>query len=337
MGDDPAQCSLGGCPGATSGDWSVVWTDDVWQVKVPPPSGLPIVLVLEPLEHLDFTDLPDDRAAEMGRLMVSSAAADGGATDCRAGAYSMQMGRWRGPPAPVFLARPTRLPQLRGTYQRWTSSPPPSRSRCATRTPSSSWTGSSRHTVAVVPDPSKSPDLSTEAGRLWFNRILNQRLPVKRNIAQGLLRDERGHVLLCELTYKKDWDLPGGVVDPRESPAACVEREVSEELDLDVVAGELLAVNWLPPGGAGTTPCSSCTTSASWDRRADPAVLTCAAGDRGCALGAPADSAATSRPTPRACSRSRSPTPSTRPTWRTARRSSAERRIPAAGRVPARR
>lgn len=98
-----------------------------------------------------------------------------------------------------------------------------------------------------MPDPSKSPDLSTEAGRLSFNRILNQRLPVKRNIAQGLLRNEVGDVLLCELTYKRDWDLPGGVVDPRESPAACVEREVSEELDLDVVAGELLAVNWLPP------------------------------------------------------------------------------------------
>ncbi len=98
-----------------------------------------------------------------------------------------------------------------------------------------------------MPEPTKSPDLSTEAGRLAFNRILNQRLPVKRNIAQGLLRNEIGEVLLCELTYKKDWDLPGGVVDPRESPATCLEREVFEELDLEVVAGDLLAVNWLPP------------------------------------------------------------------------------------------
>ncbi len=96
-------------------------------------------------------------------------------------------------------------------------------------------------------EPTQRPDLSTEAGRLSFNRILNQRLPVKRNIAQGLLRNEIGEVMLCELTYKQDWDLPGGVVDPRESPAACVEREVAEELDLDVVAGDLLAVNWLPP------------------------------------------------------------------------------------------
>lgn len=91
------------------------------------------------------------------------------------------------------------------------------------------------------------PDLTTSAGRLAFNRLLNDRLPTKRNIAQGLLRNERGEILLCELTYKQDWDLPGGVVDPRESPRECVAREIAEELDIDVVASALLAVNWLPP------------------------------------------------------------------------------------------
>ena len=53
-------------------------------------------------------------------------------------------------------------------------------------------------------------------------------------------------LLLCELVYKREWDLPGGVVDRHESPAACVVREVREELDLGVTAGPLLAVNWLP-------------------------------------------------------------------------------------------
>ncbi len=91
------------------------------------------------------------------------------------------------------------------------------------------------------------PDLSTDSGRIAFNKLLNNRLPTKRNIAQGLLRNERGEILLCELTYKKDWDLPGGVVDPRESPRECVAREIAEELDIDVVASGLLAVNWLPP------------------------------------------------------------------------------------------
>ena len=77
--------------------------------------------------------------------------------------------------------------------------------------------------------------------------MLNERLPRKRNIAQGLLRNEDGDVLLCELTYKSEWDLPGGVVDPRESPAACVVREISEELGVSVGIDALVTVNWLPP------------------------------------------------------------------------------------------
>lgn len=86
-----------------------------------------------------------------------------------------------------------------------------------------------------------------EDNRLTFIGILNERLPKKRLIGQGLLRDHDGRILLCELTYKRDWDLPGGVVDPSESPATCVVREVQEELGLTVTIQGLLAVNWLPP------------------------------------------------------------------------------------------
>ncbi len=91
------------------------------------------------------------------------------------------------------------------------------------------------------------PDLSTDAGRLAAIRMLNSRLPKTRLIAQGLLRNESGEMLLCQLTYKKEWDLPGGVVDPHESPAACVTREIAEELGVEVHVERLLAVNWLPP------------------------------------------------------------------------------------------
>lgn len=80
-----------------------------------------------------------------------------------------------------------------------------------------------------------------------FIALLNSSLPTKRAIAQGVLRDSEGRVLLCELTYKAEWDLPGGVVDPSESPAQCVVREVREELAIDVEVKGLLAVNWLPP------------------------------------------------------------------------------------------
>nr|WP_277626231.1 NUDIX hydrolase [Arsenicicoccus piscis] len=71
-------------------------------------------------------------------------------------------------------------------------------------------------------------------------------MPLKRNIAQGVVWDEQGRVLLCETTYKRDWDLPGGIVDPDEPPSKTVERELHEELGADVVAGALLTVAWLP-------------------------------------------------------------------------------------------
>ncbi|WP_304523486.1 NUDIX hydrolase [Aeromicrobium sp. Leaf350] len=79
-----------------------------------------------------------------------------------------------------------------------------------------------------------------------FIAILNAGLPTKRVIAQGLWRDEAGRVLLCELTYKQEWDLPGGVIEVGESPALGLARELREELGLDVEVGDLVTVSWLP-------------------------------------------------------------------------------------------
>lgn len=80
-----------------------------------------------------------------------------------------------------------------------------------------------------------------------FIAILNAGLPTKRVISQGVLRDPDGRVLLCELTYKPEWDLPGGVIEVGESPAIGVEREIEEELGIDITVGDLITVNWLPP------------------------------------------------------------------------------------------
>ena len=80
-----------------------------------------------------------------------------------------------------------------------------------------------------------------------FRALLNSFLPRKRAISQMLLRDHDGRVLLCELTYKRDWDLPGGVVEVGESPRLAVAREVEEELGLTVAPGALLLTDWLPP------------------------------------------------------------------------------------------
>ncbi len=82
-----------------------------------------------------------------------------------------------------------------------------------------------------------------------FRALLNSFLPRKRAISQMLVRDEDRRVLLCNLTYKQDWDLPGGVVEVGESPQLAVAREVSEELALDIPAGRLLLTDWLPPWG----------------------------------------------------------------------------------------
>jgi 8-oxo-dGTP pyrophosphatase MutT (NUDIX family)/GNAT superfamily N-acetyltransferase len=79
-----------------------------------------------------------------------------------------------------------------------------------------------------------------------FIGVLNAGLPTKRVIAQGLIHNSAAEILLCELTYKKEWDLPGGVVDPHESPAQALVREIREELQVGVLPGSLVAVNWLP-------------------------------------------------------------------------------------------
>jgi 8-oxo-dGTP pyrophosphatase MutT (NUDIX family) len=82
--------------------------------------------------------------------------------------------------------------------------------------------------------------------REGFIALLNAGLPTKRVISQGLLTDQSGRVLLCRLTYKQEWDLPGGVVEVGESPAAGLVRELQEELGITVTVGDLITVNWLP-------------------------------------------------------------------------------------------
>jgi 8-oxo-dGTP pyrophosphatase MutT (NUDIX family) len=87
-----------------------------------------------------------------------------------------------------------------------------------------------------------------------FRALLNSFLPRKRGISQMLVRDgdapdDQARVLLCQLTYKADWDLPGGVVEVGESPMLAVSREVEEELGLEIPAGRLLLTDWLPPWG----------------------------------------------------------------------------------------
>lgn len=64
--------------------------------------------------------------------------------------------------------------------------------------------------------------------------------------AGAIFRDYDGCVLLVRPTYKPGWDIPGGMVEPGESPADACSREVFEELGIDRTPGRLLVVDWAP-------------------------------------------------------------------------------------------
>ena len=69
---------------------------------------------------------------------------------------------------------------------------------------------------------------------------------IRKTIAVGAAAIlENGRVLLCRRAsgeWKGYWEFPGGKVEPGETAAQAVEREIREELCLDVHAKERLCV-----------------------------------------------------------------------------------------------
>ena len=66
-------------------------------------------------------------------------------------------------------------------------------------------------------------------------------------LAAGVLFfDYADRVLLVRPSYKSGWDIPGGYVEPAESPKQACAREVREELGITPPIGELLVVDWAP-------------------------------------------------------------------------------------------
>lgn len=80
-----------------------------------------------------------------------------------------------------------------------------------------------------------------------FTAVMNTVIAKKRLIAHVLVTDEAGRVLLCETSFKPDWELPGGIVEPLESPRAGAQRELVEEIGTELDVGVPLVVDWLPP------------------------------------------------------------------------------------------
>jgi hypothetical protein len=105
-----------GCASCERGGEHSLWSDEHWKVRpFPEPAGLPMVALLETRAHYDFGDLPDERAVELGPLMLKVQRAVfaigeiGNVHVCRWGDGSEHFHMW-------FMARPARIPQLIGSF-----------------------------------------------------------------------------------------------------------------------------------------------------------------------------------------------------------------------------
>jgi diadenosine tetraphosphate (Ap4A) HIT family hydrolase len=104
------------CPRCARPDDAYLWTNEHWRLAgLPKPSGLPVVVLLETRAHCDIGDLPEERAAELGPLLlrveraVRSVGEIARVHVCRWGDGSEHLHWW-------FMARPTRMPQLIGSF-----------------------------------------------------------------------------------------------------------------------------------------------------------------------------------------------------------------------------
>lgn len=111
-GEDPATCwCAGGVPERTK---SWVWSNERWKLTLSEETGVPLQLTLSPLAHHDLGDLPDELAAEMGRLVVAvSAAMEALPSVGRTHVY--KVGDGGAHLHLFFFARPARIPQFRGS------------------------------------------------------------------------------------------------------------------------------------------------------------------------------------------------------------------------------
>ena len=77
-----------------------------------------------------------------------------------------------------------------------------------------------------------------------LNRWAHKQLPKTRMAAGVLLYDEDGRLLIVKPSYRHNWLVPGGIVENNESPWIAAQREVREEIGLEVSKLRLLVIDW---------------------------------------------------------------------------------------------
>ncbi len=111
LGEDPTDCWR-----CRQGEEDAIWSDERWLLTpLQKPSGLPVIVLLQPREHCDLGDLPPHLAAELGPLIVRVERA----VDRVGEIGRVHVGRWGDGSAHLhfwFIARPARMPQLRTSF-----------------------------------------------------------------------------------------------------------------------------------------------------------------------------------------------------------------------------
>ena len=118
VAEEPARKGedIADCKACQAGDDGYVWVNERWRVRsMDRPTGLPMILILEPRSHLDIGDLPNLLAAELGVLTVRVERA----IRSLDGVARVHVNRWGDGSAHLnlwFMARPQGQLQLRGSF-----------------------------------------------------------------------------------------------------------------------------------------------------------------------------------------------------------------------------